>query len=192
VAMEKVRDLVGGGTRMMLERALAITGGPLPADELRALSATLVAHYEAHIADHSRLFPGGEAMLDALAATGAKLAVVTNKLEHLAVKLLAELGLAERFYTIIGGDTLGPGRAKPRPDLLQEMVARAGLPARPRAAYVGDTSFDTGAAQAAGLPCVVVRFGFNDRPAEELGGSAIIDHYDELVPALARLGADAD
>ena len=43
------------------------------------------------------------------------------------------------------------------------------------------------AARAAGLPCVAVSFGFNDRPADELGADAVIDHFDELIPALEAL-----
>ena len=108
-----------------------------------------------------------------------------DKLERLAARLMAELGLTERFYTIIGGDTLGPGRAKPKPDLLHEMLARA--PREGRAAYVGDTTFDTGAARAAAIPCVAVSFGFNDLPPHELGADAVINHFDQLVPVLARL-----
>ena len=123
-------------------------------------------------------------MLDGLAARGVKLAVVTNKLETLAVKLFAELGLTERFFTIIGGDTLGPGRGKPKPDLIEEMLRQAG---GGRAAFVGDTTFDTGAARAAGLPCVAVSFGFNDVPVDELGASVVIDHFDGLIPALGAL-----
>lgn len=185
---DAVRHLIGGGARQMLDKALAVTGGNHGVDA-RALHRELVAYYQQHIAVHSRLFPGGAAMLDALAQRGVQLAVVTNKLEALARQLLDELGLSQRFYTIIGGDTLGPGRAKPEPDLIDEMIARAhtdGGPA-PRAAFVGDTSFDTQAARAAGLPCVVVRFGFNDRAADELGGDAVINHFDELVPALEKL-----
>jgi phosphoglycolate phosphatase len=98
--------------------------------------------------------------------------------------VLDELGLSPRFYTIIGGDTLGPGRAKPARDQLDEMIARAG---GGRAAYVGDTTYDTRAALAAGLPCVAVRFGFNDLPAEDMGANAIIDHFDQLIPALEGL-----
>jgi len=184
VSADAVRDLIGGGARRMLERALTLTGGPLPDEDLTHLHRDLLAHYRANIAVHSRLFPGGAAMLDALEARGVKVAVVTNKLEELAVALLTELGLASRIATIIGGDTLGPGRAKPAPDLLHEMVARLG---GGRAAYVGDTSYDTRAAQAAGLPCVVVRFGFADGPLDSLGAAALIDHYDELVPTLEGL-----
>ena len=132
----------------------------------------------------SRALELRQPLLDALDGHGVKIALVTNKLESLARSLLGELGLTDRFATIIGGDTLGPGRAKPQPDLLHLMIERLG---GGPAAYVGDTTFDTGAARAAGLPCVAVSFGFNDVPPHELGADAVIDHFDELVPALARL-----
>jgi phosphoglycolate phosphatase len=181
---ETTRGLIGGGTAKMLERGLLLSGAGVDEARFTDLQSALVTYYEDHIAVHSRLFPGGAAMLTGLGERGVKLAVVTNKFERLAVKLIDELGLAGPFFTVIGGDTLGPGHAKPEPDLLFEMVKRGG---GGRAAYVGDTTFDTGAAAAAGLPCVVVSFGFNDWPAGELGGGVVIDHFDALIPALERL-----
>ena len=183
VPLDEVSGLIGGGAKVMLSRALAITGGSEGVD-VAAMHRELLKYYEANIAVHTRLFPGGEAMLNGLAAHGAKLALVTNKLESLARKLLEELGLTSRFATIIGGDTLGPGRAKPAPDLLYEMLKRLG---GGRAVYVGDTTFDTGAALAAGIPCVTVSFGFLDVPREQLQAAAMIDHYDELIPTLMAL-----
>jgi len=190
VTPQAARSMIGAGTRHMLSRGLEATGGAVPPAEMDQLTAALVAYYGAHIAQYSQPYPGCIAMLDALAARGVALAVVTNKLEHLAVRLLTEMGLAGRFYTIIGGDTLGPrangtSSAKPAPDLLHEMLARA--PQQGRAAYVGDTHFDVGAAKAADLPCVAVSFGFCDRPIGELGADAVIDHFDELAGALERL-----
>lgn len=181
----EVRDLIGGGAKKMLVRALELTGGMVEQARLDALHGELVDWYEAHIAVETRLFPGGEAMIEGLAQRGVRLAVVTNKLERLAVKLLGELGLSPSFYTVIGGDTLGPGRAKPQPDLLHLMLERAGggVPA-----FVGDTTYDTMAAKAAGIPCVAVSFGFCDLPPHDLGADAVIDHYDDLIPALHRLG----
>lgn len=183
-----VREMIGGGGRTMLRRALERSGG-IPGDaEFSRLHASLLEFYGDNIDRHTKLFPGGEAMLDELAASGAKLAVVTNKLEALAVKSFAALGLTERFYTIIGGDTLGPGHAKPGRDLIDLMIARGvGLGASGRTAYVGDTTYDTGAARAAGIPCVAVSFGFNDLPVHELGADAVIDHFDQLIPTLAQL-----
>lgn len=188
VPLHQVQELIGGGARLMLERAFIATGGANE-DEVKALYGELLRYYEANIAVHSRLYPGGAAMLDALEAHGCTLAVVTNKLEGLAVKLLGELGLLSRFATVIGGDTLGPGRAKPARDPIDAMIARAGSTAAAtgRTAFVGDTSYDVLAAKAAGVPCVAVTFGFNDRPAGELGADAVIDHFAELVPALRRL-----
>lgn len=184
IPVAMVRDLIGGGARQMLDRALILTGGLPAEDDVLALHREFIAYYRSNIAIHSCLFPGGDAMLGALETRGVKLAIVTNKQEKLAISLLDQLGLTARLATIIGGDTLGPGRAKPAPDLLEEMLARLG---GGRAAFVGDTTFDTRAARAAGLPCVAVSFGFNDLPADELGADAVIDHFDELVPTLERL-----
>lgn len=181
-----VRSLVGGGARAMLDRAMEVSGGAVDAARFEELLDALMVFYAANISDDTQLFPGGEAMRDALLARGVKIGVVTNKREDLARRLFDELGLSDRFFTVIGGDTLGPGKAKPQPDLINLMIERAG---GGNAAYVGDTSYDTGAARAAGLPCVVVSFGFNDAAADALGGDAVIDHFDELVPVLERIGA---
>lgn len=183
--LEQMSGMIGGGARVLLDRALSATGGTEGVDPA-AMHRDLLEYYAANIAVHTQLFPGGEAMLDGLASHRVKLALVTNKLEGLARKLLDELGLTHRFATIIGGDTLGPGRAKPAPDLLYEMLARLG---GGKAAYVGDTSFDTGAARAAGIPCVAVSFGFLDVPRDQLKASATIDHFDELIPTLIALQA---
>lgn len=175
-----VSGLIGGGARLMLSRALALTGGDDGVDQER-LFAELLAYYEANIAVHTALYPGAAAMLDALEASGTKIAVVTNKREPMARKLFDELGLTARFACIIGAGTYP---LKPAPDALHAMVAQCGGGA---AAFVGDTTFDTRAAQAAGLPSVAVSFGFCDAPPHQLEADVVIDHFDALIPALATL-----
>jgi phosphoglycolate phosphatase len=100
----------------------------------------------------------------------------------MTAKLLAALGWERRFEAVVGGDTL-PVR-KPDPAPLLEAIARAG---GGRAAFVGDSIIDAETARAAGVPFVAVSFGFSDRPVGELGADAVIDSYDEMVPALRRL-----
>lgn len=180
VPYEQVRNLIGGGSGLMLRRALALTGGD-EGIEFEDLRQELVRFYGQNIAQHTALFPGGEAMLDELAVMGVKVAVVTNKPHALAVRLFDELGLSPRFASVIGG---GIHPLKPAPDALHAMVDECG---GGRAAYVGDTTFDTGAAKAADLPCVAVSFGFVDAPLHELGADAVIDHFDDLVPTLRNL-----
>lgn len=186
--VERIRPMIGGGSRHMLAQGMAATGGCTEA-ELDTLQARLLAYYEAHIADRTQPFPGCLAALDALAAAGATLAVVTNKNERLARIVLAALGMTDRFATIIGGDTLGPGRGKPKPDLIELMVERcaAGNDGGGRAAFVGDSIYDVAAARAARLPVIACSFGFLAQPVESLGADAVIDHYDELMPTLGRL-----
>ena len=185
IPVSEVRRLIGGGTGQTLRMGLLETGGELPDDETEALQDVLFAYYEDHIADPTMLYPGGEAMLDALAARGVTLAVATNKKEYLARAVFDALGLTDRFAVILGGDSLGPGKSKPAPDLLHAMIQQAG---GGRAAFVGDTTYDIGAARAAALPVVAVSFGFHDMPPHELGADAVIDHFDALVPVLERLG----
>lgn len=184
LTVAQVRPMIGGGSRHMLRQGMDATGG-CTEEELDRLQALLLAHYEANIANETRPFPGCLEALDVLAARGVTLAVVTNKYEHLARLVLEELGLTARFATIIGGDTLGPGRGKPEPDTIRKMVADCG---GGRAAFVGDSIYDVRAARAAGLPSVAVSFGFLTGPAEELEADALIDGYAELIPALERLG----
>lgn len=180
VPREAVMGLIGGGARLMLDRALALTGGKDGVDQDH-LFAQLLAFYEANIAVHTELYPGAADMLDALDASGTKIAVVTNKREPMARKLFDELGLTRRFACIIGAGTYP---LKPAPDALHAMVAQCGGGA---AAFVGDTTFDTGAARAAGLPSVAVSFGFCDAAPHQLGADAVIDHFDGLIPVLATL-----
>lgn len=182
VPEESVRHMVGHGARALLTKGLAATGAMTPAlvDEGFPI---FLGYYKKHIADRTRPFPGLEAALDDLAARGVRLAVCTNKLEGLARELVTALGWDGRFASIVGGDTL-PVR-KPDPAPLFEAIARAG---GGRAAFIGDSITDTDTARAARIPCVAVSFGFSDRPPEQLGADALIDHFDEMIPALERLG----
>ena len=179
----QVRPMIGLGARHMLEQGLAATGG-VPGGDFERLYRELLRFYEANIAVHSRAFPGVAAALDSLDALGVKTAVVTNKREDMARKLLGELGLAARMATIIGGDTLGPGNSKPSPAPIIEMIARCG---GGRAAFVGDSIYDVMAANSAVVTSVAVDFGFLDGPVEMLGADHLIGHFNELVPLLARL-----
>lgn len=145
----------------------------------------LLEYYGAHIASGTRAYPGLIDALDGLAVRGVTLAIVTNKLERLAVELVDQLGLADRFRTVIGGDTMGPGGAKPSPAPIHEMIRRCG---GGRAAFVGDSIFDIEAAKNAAIPSIAVSFGFLMQPVGELGADAVIDHFDQLMPALTRLG----
>lgn len=179
-----IKPLIGGGARLMLAKGMAKSGN---SDEalLDRLHRVLLDHYAANLSVHTVPFPGAIAALDAIAARGAKVAVVTNKIESFAIEVLRGAGVLDRFACVIGGDTMGPGNAKPSGIPIQAMIERCG---GGRAAFVGDSIYDISAAHAAGIPAIACRFGFLMQPVEELGAEAIIDHFDDLVPALETLG----
>lgn len=183
LGVAEIKPMIGGGARHMLAQAMAATGGCDDAT-LDPLLARLLAYYEENISVHTTPYPGCVAALDTLAARGTTLAVATNKRESLAHTVLRDLGLRDRFACVIGGDTLGPGRTKPAPDMIAAMVAQCG---GGRAVFVGDSIYDVTAAHAAGLPAVACSFGFMSGAVAELGADAVIDHFDSLIPALERL-----
>lgn len=186
LTVEQVKPMIGAGAKHMLAQGMAATGGCDDA-ELHRLYKLLLGFYEANIAVHTRPYPGAMATIDALEAMGVKVAIVTNKFEALAARLLGELGIADRFAALIGGDTMGPGLSKPHRAPIDEMVRRAG---GGPAAFVGDSIYDIQAAHNAGLPAIAVSFGFLMQPVAELGADRVIDGYDELIPALAAMGVD--
>ncbi|MEH6757783.1 MAG: HAD hydrolase-like protein [Parasphingorhabdus sp.] len=188
VDAQSVRSLVGMGARHMLDMALEQSGGS-DNDLVKRLLPVLIEHYEANLGYDSPTFDGLIRAMDVLQKYGVKLAVVTNKFEHLAVKLLTNVSMIDRFNTVIGGDTMGKGNSKPKRDPIDEMIRRCGgVVDQTAAAFIGDSIFDIKAAQNAGIANVAVSFGFLHQPVEDLGADAIIDHYDELIPTLVKLG----
>lgn len=178
--LDVVHGMTGGGARHLILTACEATGG-LDGLDMDALLDVQLRYYADHAAEHSRLFDGVVAALDALDAMGVTCAVATNKHEHLARLLLDQLGIGDRMAFVIGGDTLGPGRAKPHPDMLLAMMDDCGTK---NAAFVGDTAYDVGAAAAASIPSIFVDFIAQPITPCPLGADFRIHHFDELVPLL--------
>jgi phosphoglycolate phosphatase len=184
VEFDQARTMIGAGVKPLLQRALASKGlRPSPA-EIDAMFAEFLELYAEHIADRSRPFPGLTPALDTLAAQGCRLAVCTNKLEWLSVRLLDALGLSSRFVAICGQDTFT--MRKPDPDMLRLTIARAGGDTG-HAVMVGDSMTDVATARAAGIPVVAVDFGYTETPPHELGADRLISHFDALPEAVRQL-----
>jgi len=184
VPEERVRHLVGGGARLLLERGYRETGEPASEEALDLSFHEFIDYYGRHIADHTKLWPGMRDQLDWLSEHGALMAVCTNKVEGLSRKLLEMLGIDHYFPVVIGGDTL-PVK-KPDPEHLFEAIRQLGG-MRENAVMVGDSETDVYAAKNAGLPCICVSFGYTRVPVAELDAEAVIDHFNEFPAALAKL-----
>ncbi len=184
VPFDIARNLIGGGARTMIERALAAEGRVRTPIELDQLYGVFVAHYAEHIADRSRPFPELKTTLARLADAGHRLAVCTNKLEWLSMRLLETLQLAEPFSAICGQDTFGV--QKPDPEVFRRTVLRAGGEPM-QAIMVGDSRTDVSTARNANVPVIAVDFGYSDVPITTLRPDRVISSFADLPRAIKAL-----
>lgn len=185
IGLESVRSMVGDGARALLDKGFRASGGLPDPDIFEAAFKDFLIFYGRHIAETSRPFPGVATCLAALAEQDYALAVCTNKPESLSRSLLDQLGLSGFFGAVVGGDSLLV--RKPDPGHIRGTLDRLGADFS-WAAMVGDSANDVNAARAAGLPCVVVSFGYTQIAPKDLGGDRLIDHFSELPDALVALG----
>ncbi len=183
-APDAIKKGVGYGSKAMLRFALEASGRSASPEQMVRLSEHLVAHYEANIANKSRLFPGFQGAAGSLKRAGAKLLLCTNKHERLTLKLLSALGICSLFEAVAGGDTF-PFH-KPDPRHISELVRLAGGSIGD-AIMVGDSEADAGAARAAGIPMIAVGFGYAAVPASALGADAVLHRFDDLPAMIGSL-----
>ncbi|MBB4285576.1 phosphoglycolate phosphatase [Roseospira goensis] len=189
VTEAQVPAFVGQGARILVSKAMAAVGRPLTDDaagynDLERLHDRFVALYDAHPADGTRPYPDAVPLLRALHARGVRLGVCTNKPQGPTVGVLRALGLADLFAGIVGAGLIPERKPDPAPLLLA--LERMGV-APARAAMVGDTPYDVGAARAAGVPIILVDFGYSPVPPAEAGADRLISAYAELPAALGAL-----
>ena len=144
---------VGQGTEHLVRRTV-----PGPPEGEAAAHARFLDHYDRHLMEATRPYPGAEAALDRLA--GLALGLVTNKPLRQTEAILGALGWRGRFALVLGGDSL-PAR-KPDPLPLLHFLAQVRCdPAD--AAIVGDGLVDIQAGKAAGMHTVAVSHGNTGR-----------------------------
>jgi phosphoglycolate phosphatase len=179
---KEVAGMVGDGVAKLVERVLAARG----AQEIAADEAVrrFVALYEADAATLTRPYPGVEAGLEALAASGFRFAVCTNKIEQATRVVLEGVGLARFFPVMLCGDSLET--RKPDPGLCLAALARLGV-APEAAAMIGDHRNDVLAARGAGIAAIFARYGYGLATLGNLRPDAMIDRFDELPGALEGL-----
>lgn len=186
--VERVREWVGNGARVLVRRALADDFEHAGIDEEATLQA-LELFNEAYAGSHalSRVYPGVVSTLDWLRGAAVELALITNKPERFVAPLLDEMGLGGYFRWIIGGDTLP--QQKPDPAALLHVLRLAGVAAE-QALFIGDSRNDVLAARAASVPCVALSYGYNHgRPIAEENPARVIDDLRQLLPGCAGEGA---
>jgi phosphoglycolate phosphatase len=186
VTEDDVRLFMGQGSKVTMGKAFAKHGRALDDDALTAATREFVRYYEADPVSHTSAFKGVAEVVTRFAGLGLRQGVCTNKFERPSRMILEHLKLMPPITDVAGADTF-PVR-KPDPKHILMLVERmGGTPAR--AVMVGDSIHDLEAAHAAGLPAVLVSWGYTATPASELGAEAVIERFDALPEALGRIAA---
>lgn len=178
VDLERTRLMIGGGPQLLVERALHRLGIDTDARLVTNLVDAFHDDYLANGDRHARLYDGAESALRQLHAMGMRIGLCSNKPDDLCRMLTRSFDI-DRYIDETLGSTPGMPK-KPDPAPLLAIVERLGVTPRDTL-YVGDSDADVKAARAAGIPVMLVSYGYTLRPAGQLGSDGVIDSLAELV-----------
>ena len=184
VTEDDVRNYMGQGSKVTMGKAFAKYGRTLDDGALSAVTREFVRYYEADPVGHTTAFAGVADVVARFARLGLKQGVCTNKFEKPSRMILEHLKLMPPISDVAGADTF-PVR-KPDPRHILMLAERMGS-TKERTVMIGDSIHDVEAAHAAGLPAVLVSWGYTARPASELGAEAVIQRFGALPDALAEI-----
>lgn len=175
------RQMVGGGIRRLVERALP---AELAADE--AYVDDCVTQFRRYYVDnidrYTVPYDGMPELLRKLQNAGVKLAVASNKFQQGTDRLVAKFFGDINFVAIEGNREGTP--LKPAPAIVNNILRIAGVE-HSQAIMVGDSGIDIRTAAAAGIDSIGVAWGF--RFAEELyeaGAERVVSSMAELEAVL--------
>ena len=187
VSRENVRNFIGNGARLLVERSMYSKNGELDVEvadpELakHCLDEFLV-YYRKNLNVKTAPYPDLIDALECLYRNNIPMAVVSNKPDA-AVKELCYSHF-EKYFPIALGEVAGQPK-KPDPTILYGVIKELGCDT---AIYVGDSEPDIRVAENANVPSVLMTWGFRDKQALIDGGAEILaDDASELLDALSRL-----
>jgi phosphoglycolate phosphatase len=174
ITQAAITPMVGKGSENLIRAVLTLDFDAASVDaRFDDAMASYQRHYLAINGQHSVLFDGVVAGLEAMRTNGLRLACVTNKPIAFTTPLLALKGLDGFFDVVYGGDSLP--KKKPHPLPLLTVCQDFDLPPASVVA-IGDSSNDAEAARAAGCPVLTVPYGYNHgRPVQEIDSDGIVD-----------------
>ena len=152
VSVPETIALVGEGVTRLIGKVIEQKA---PRLDLPALVDRFLRYYSAHLADHTRPYPGTEKVLQGLA--DYKKAVVSNKIESLSVKVLQATDLLIYFDYVAGADTVSEKKPSPAPIL--DVLSRFDMMPE-EALLIGDSIYDIEAGRASGVRTVAALYGY--------------------------------
>lgn len=188
---EEIAEFVGKGIPVLVERALTVGRTSVSEETLSRATRCFMAHYSETNGSRTVCYPSVPEVLTRLKSSGLKIGCVTNKASAFVTPLLDQLGLLPLFDCIVAGDTLA--NKKPEPEPIWHACDQLGV-SRAHVLMVGDSSNDALCARRAGVPVVLMTYGYNEGvPVDTVDCDGLHSNFDELLSLLAYIrpaGAD--
>lgn len=185
---QRIVEFVGRGADVLIHRTLTnATDGQAADDQFVTARRAFDVHYQRENGRWAKPFDGVMSGLAAIQSLGLPMVCVTNKPQQFAEPLLKQHGMTEYFSLTLGGDSLA--RKKPDPLPLTHAARTLSVPVA-QCLMVGDSGNDAAAARAAGMPVLILPYGYNEgRPVHELNCDGIVDSIEEIAGLLSAAGA---
>ena len=186
--LETIRNWVGNGSRMLVERALVgkieVLEGELTEETVDHAEQVFFDAYKNLSGSKTVAYPDVDSGLKKLRAAGFKLALVTNKPIRFVPKILQSFGWQDLFSEVLGGDSLSVKKPDPAP-LLHVCEALDVTPAQ--AIMIGDSRNDILAGQNANMDTLGLSYGYNyGQDIRELNPTETFDDFAALVAYILK------
>lgn len=155
LSKEYILSLVGNGIHSLIKNYLESIGC---LEYYNKFLSIFLSYYYEHVCEDSYIYDGVESTLLTLKKY-YKLFVVSNKLEAFSRKLLAEIGIADFFEEIIGGDSFE--NKKPHPQPVLSLIEKYKINVF-NSIFIGDSENDYFASKASNVKMGWVSFGYKD------------------------------
>ncbi len=119
--------------------------------------AFFLKFYREHALEHTKLYEGVREAVEALAAQGHTMAVLTNKPVRISTDIVAALGLSRQFPKVYGGDSFPVKKPDPIGINTLREETRTG---HSDTLMIGDSAVDIETARNAGVLSCGVAWGF--------------------------------
>ena len=177
VSLKEIRNWVGYGARELIRRTVVDKNIPHDEQRIEEMLKIFLLHYTHNIDDDSVLFNNVRNILEFLKDNGIKLAVCTNKMERLSNILLEKLNVLHMFDYLVGGDSLS--KSKPDPFPLLNICEKLNTEISD-SVMIGDSVTDLNAGKGAGMPVVLVSYGYTDNKDIYNEADLVINDFSQL------------
>jgi len=174
-----IASYVGNGAPVLIQRTL---GEHATEHNVQRGLEYFLRYYWEHMLDHTRLYPGVQPALDALLASGVRMAVLTNKPVRFSQSIIDGLGLGGHFQRVYGGNSFP--EKKPHPVGIETLLGEFSVD-RAESIMVGDSSVDIRTARNAGIAACGVTFGFQPETFAGHPPDLVVDNLTELSDLIA-------